>query len=116
VLFRSIHYDEWLDTPVYPNSAVPFRSHQAVQLDIIPATGTAYFTSNMEEGIALLDAEGRREFADRHPEAWSRIQRRREFMQDVMGIRLRPEVLPFSNLCGYLAPFFLAPDMALVRC
>jgi hypothetical protein len=111
-----IHYDEWLDTPVYPNSDIPFRSHQAVQLDIIPATGTAYFTANMEEGIALLDAEGRREFADRHPEAWSRIQHRREFMQDVMGIRLRPEVLPFSNLCGYLAPFFLAPDMALMRC
>lgn len=111
-----IHYDEWLDTPVYPNSGIPFRSHQAVQLDIIPATGSAYFTSNMEEGIALLDAEGRREFSDRHPEAWSRTQHRREFMQDVMGIRLRPEVLPFSNLCGYLAPFFLAPDMALVRC
>lgn len=111
-----IHYDEWLDTPVYPNSVVPFRSHQAVQLDIIPATGTAYFTSNMEEGIALLDTEGRREFSDRHPEAWARIQHRREFMQDVMGIRLRPEVLPFSNLCGYLSPFFLAPEMALVRC
>lgn len=110
-----IHYDEWLDTPVYPNGQVAFTSHQAIQLDIIPATGSAYFTSNMEEGIALLDSEGRREFADRHPEAWARVQHRRDFMSDVLGIRLRPEVMPFSNLCGYLAPFFLAPEMALVR-
>ena len=111
-----IHYDEWLDTPVYPGGQIAFTSHQAIQPDIIPATGTAYFTSNMEEGIALLDAEGRRAFADRHPEAWARVQHRRAFMSDVLGIRLRPEVLPFSNLCGYLAPFFLAPEVALVRC
>jgi hypothetical protein len=30
-------------------------------------------------------------------------------MADVLGIRLRPEVLPLSNLSGALAPYLLAP-------
>ncbi len=31
-------------------------------------------------------------------------------MADVLGIRLKPEVLPFSNLAGWLPPFLLAPE------
>ena len=36
-------------------------------------------------------------------------------MADVLGIRLKPEVLPFSNVAGYLPPFMLSPGRALVR-
>jgi len=54
----------------------------------------------------------RAEFSALYPEAWGRIGARREFMQRVLGIRLRPEVLPFSNLCGYLPPFLLSPQRA----
>lgn len=104
-----IHLDEWLNSPIYPNSTERLQSGQALQCDIIPATGSAYFTSNIEDGIALLDERGRAEFAERHPEAWGRTEARRAFMADALGIRLKPEVLPFSNLQGYLAPFILAP-------
>ena len=104
-----IHLDEWLNTPIYPESAETLRSGQALQLDIIPATGTPWFTSNIEDGIALLDERGRAEFAERHPAAWARVAARRAFMADVLGIRLKPEVLPFSNLAGWLPPFLLAP-------
>ena len=110
-----IHLDEWLNTPVYPGSEERLQSGQAIQIDIIPATGSAYATSNIEDGIALLDAEGRAAFRDRHPEAWRRIEARRAFMADVLGIRPKPEVLPFSNLAGYLPPFMLSPGRALVR-
>jgi hypothetical protein len=110
-----IHIDEWMNTPIYRDSAETLRSHQAIQLDIIPATGSAYFTTNIEDGIALLDQAGRSAFAEAYPEAWNRIEARRAFMADVLGIRLKPETLPFSNLAGYLAPYFLAPKMALVR-
>jgi hypothetical protein len=41
------------------------------------------------------------------------IKARRSFMRDVLGIRLKPEVLPFSNMPGYLAPFWLAPQRAM---
>ena len=34
-------------------------------------------------------------------------------MADVLGIRLKPEVLPFSNLAGWLPPFVLAPGRIL---
>lgn len=36
-----------------------------------------------------------------------------EFMADRLGIRLRPEVLPLSNLAGYLPPDWLAPGLAM---
>jgi len=110
-----IHLDEWMNTPIYPGSAERLRSGQAIQLDIIPATGTAYATANIEDGIALLDERGRAEFRERHPGAWERIEARRAFMADGLGIRLKPEVLPFSNLAGYLPPFFLSPRRVLAR-
>ena len=34
-------------------------------------------------------------------------------MADALGIRLKPEVLPFSNLQGWLPPFLLAPRRVL---
>ena len=110
-----IHLDEWMNTPIYPGSTERLQSGQAIQLDIIPATGGPYFTSNIEDGIALLDKRGRDELAEKYPDAWSRIEARRAFMADTLGIRLKPEVLPFSNLQGYLTPFVLSPRRAFVR-
>lgn len=37
------------------------------------------------------------------------------FMADALGIRLKPEVLPLSNLAGYLPPLWLAPQLAMRR-
>jgi Metallopeptidase family M24 len=110
-----IHLDEWMNTPIYAGSTERLQSGQVLQVDVIPATGSAYFTSNMEDGIALLDAAGRKAYAERFPESWARIQHRREFMGSALGIRLKPEVLPFSNMPGYLTPFWLAPERAMVR-
>lgn len=55
----------------------------------------------------------RAQLAERCPEAWARIGRRREFMTAQLGIRLKPEVLPLSNLAGYLPPYWLAPGLAM---
>jgi hypothetical protein len=85
----------------------------AMQIDVIPATGTPYFTTNIESGIALADASLRQQFEDGYPDAWARIEARRRFMLDFLGIRLHDDVLPFSNLPGYLAPFLLRPDRVL---
>ncbi len=46
-------------------------------------------------------------------EAWDRIQKRRTFMAGALGIRLKPEVLPFSNISAYLAPFLLSPNRVM---
>jgi hypothetical protein len=110
-----IHLDEWPSSPVYAGSSVALASGMAMQLDIIPATGTAYHTSNIEDGVALADAELRAELAARYPGLWQRVSARRAFMADVLGIRLKPEVLPLSNLAGYLPPLWLAPHLAMRR-
>jgi hypothetical protein len=109
-----IHVDEWMNSPIAKGSRQRLRSGMALQVDIIPATGGPYFTINMEDGIALLDEAGRAQFAERYPAAWARISARRAFMADSLGIRLKPEVLPFSNLASHLPPFWLSPSLAVV--
>jgi hypothetical protein len=110
---HQIHLDEWVNSPVAPDSAIELRSGMALQVDIIPATGTDYFTSNIEDGVALADTSLRAAFADRYPDAWRRIQARRRFMGETLGIALHPDVLPFSNLAAFLPPFLLRPDRAM---
>ena len=110
-----IHLDEWPSSPVYPGSDVVLGSGMALQLDIIPATGTAYHTSNIEDGVMLADEAARDDLAARYPGLWQRVTTRRQFMAEVLGIRLRPEVLPMSDLAGYLPPFWLSPHLAMRR-
>lgn len=104
-----IHIDEWMNTPIYPGSKETLKSGQAIQCDIIPAAGPPYHGANIEDGIALLDERGRSELAEKFPEVWQRVEARRAFMGDVLGIRLKPEVMPLSNLAGAMAPFWLSP-------
>ncbi|AZO68689.1 MAG: hypothetical protein E5Y88_21680 [Mesorhizobium sp.] len=108
-----VHIDEWMHSPIFAGSDITLKSGMALQVDIIPATGTDYFTTNIEDGIALADQALREEIAARHPEAWRRIEARRAFMTDVLGIRLRPEVLPFSNIPAFLPPFWLSRNSAM---
>jgi len=110
---HQISLDEWVSSPIWPGSTVELRSGMALQVDIIPATGTDYFTTNIEDGVALADEALRSELAERFPDAWARIEARRAFMRDALGIRLHPEVLPFSNIPAYLPPFLLAPNRAM---
>jgi hypothetical protein len=110
---HQIHLDEWVNSPISRGSTIPLRSGMALQVDIIPATGTPYFTTNIEDGIALADEALRERFAAAYPGAWSRIEARRRFMAEELGIDLHPDVLPFSNLPAYLPPFLLRPDRAM---
>jgi hypothetical protein len=110
---HQIHLDEWVNSPIAAGSTIELRSGMAFQADIIPATGTDYFTTNIEDGIALADQGLRDELADRYPAAWRRIEARRTFMHDQLGIALHPDVLPFSNIPAYLPPFLLRPDRAM---
>jgi hypothetical protein len=95
---HQIHLDEWVNSPVWPDSPVELRSGMAMQVDIIPATGTDYFTTNIEDGIAIADADLRARLAQAYPDMWSRIERRRDFMRSALGIRVHDDVLPLSNI------------------
>jgi Xaa-Pro aminopeptidase len=109
-----IHLDEWVHSPIYPRSEERLRSGMLVQCDIIPVVEPKYHTTNAEDTIALADQSLREQLATAYPEAWQRIQARRTFMQDVLNIKLKPEVLPFSNTAAMLQPFALDPSLVLV--
>jgi hypothetical protein len=84
-------------------------------MDIIPISVGPFCYINGEDGIALGDEALRSEIASRFPAMWSRIQARRAFMTDLVGIRLDDTVLPFSNTPGWLPPYALKPGRILVK-
>jgi hypothetical protein len=108
-----IHLDEWVHSPIKRKSRMKLRSGMALQCDIIPATGTEYFTSNIEDGVALADESLRTELAEKFPEMCQRVELRRAFMRDTLGITLKPEVLPFSSIAGWLPPYWLSSELAM---
>jgi Xaa-Pro aminopeptidase len=110
---HQLSLDEWVSSPIFPGSRIELRSGMVLQVDIIPATGGPYFTTNIEDGVALADATLRAELAAAHPDLWARVQARRTFMREALGIELHPDVLPLSNIPAYLPPFLLRPDRAM---
>jgi Xaa-Pro aminopeptidase len=110
---HQIGLDEWVNSPVAPGSTTRLASGMYLQVDVIPATGTEYFTTNIEDGVALADEALRDELRARFPGMWGRIEARRAFMAHALGIELHPDILPFSNLPAYLPPFLLRPDRAM---
>jgi Xaa-Pro aminopeptidase len=110
---HQLHLDEWVNSPVGPDSRIELRSGMVLQVDIIPATGGPYFTTNIEDGIALADADLRTRLARDYPALWERVELRRAFMRDQLGIELHPDVLPLSNIPAHLPPFLLTPDRVM---
>lgn len=110
-----IHLEEWLHSPFTAGSDVRLTSGMALQADIIPVSKGPFCFVNAEDGIVLADTSLRAKIAAKHPECWRRICMRREFMRETLGIALDESVLPLSNTPGWLAPYILKPDRALVH-
>src|SRR5262245_50049520 len=108
------HLDEWVHSPVRPGSEDPIRSGMCLQCDIIPDATRPGFAANCEDTLALGDGEVRAELARQYPALWSRIEIRRAFMRERLGLEIGDEVLPLSAAPAYFAPFWLSPDHALV--
>jgi Xaa-Pro aminopeptidase len=107
-----IHLDEWMSSPFYAGSEIPVASGMAIQVDVIPQSAR-YFSTRMEDGIVIADEELRKKLKESNPDCYDRCQNRRSFMGDVLGFELPEEVLPLSNTCAILPPFFLAPNTVL---
>jgi Xaa-Pro aminopeptidase len=107
-----IHLDEWLSSPIYPDSNVPLHSGMVMQVDVIPSSRT-YSSTRMEDGVVIADQALRRQIETQFPDCFARCQKRRDFMADVLGIPLPQEILPLSNIPAVVPPFFLSPTMIL---
>lgn len=103
------HLDEWVSSPIYPDSEIPLHSGMALQVDVIPSS-PVYFSTRMEDGVVLADAQLRGSLERLHPECYARCQRRRRFMMEELGLELGEEVLPLSNTATIVPPFMLQPN------
>jgi hypothetical protein len=104
-----IHLEEWLSSPIFFGSDIPLRSGMALQVDVIPSS-PVYFSTRMEDGLILADAQLQADLREGYPECLARCLERREFMRDVLGIEVGDDVLPLSNTPALVAPFFLRPN------
>lgn len=103
--------EEWMSSPIYPKSDIVISSGMIFQVDIIPSVA-GYGGASAEDGVAIADKALREELAESYPEVWERMQARREYMINTLGIQLNPEVLPMSTLNGYFRPYLLNKEFA----
>ncbi len=112
---HTLHLDEWVNSPFYRGSTIKLYSGMALQMDIIPVSEKEFVCSNMEDGIVLANETLRNEWAKRFPASWKRIEQRRSFMMNEIGINIKPEVLPLSNIPAYYTPYLLSKNKVAVN-
>ncbi|HEY3623435.1 MAG TPA: Xaa-Pro aminopeptidase [Roseiarcus sp.] len=108
-------HDEWIHTPIRPGSPDRIASGMPFQVDIIPTPMRAGWALNCEDGVVFADAALRAELKARHPAVVERIEARRTFVGDDLGIPIKDAILPLSSTPLCLPPFWLASGRLLVR-
>ncbi|SEQ18545.1 Xaa-Pro aminopeptidase [Faunimonas pinastri] len=108
-----VGHDEWVHTPVRPNSRETIASGMPFQVDIIPTPVPQGQFLNCEDPVTFADGTLRSELRQSYPETFARIEARRTFMADKLGVSVRENILPMSSTPLCLAPFWLRPDLLL---
>jgi hypothetical protein len=108
-------YDEWIHTPIRPGSAERIVSGMPFQVDIIPTPMRAGWALNCEDGVVFADTALRAELQARHPAVVERIEARRNFVRETLGIAIRDSILPLSSTPVCLPPFWLAAGRLLAQ-
>ena len=103
---------EWSSSPMYENSSAIIQSGMMIQMDIIPNV-RGFAGVSAEDGVAIADDALRNELAAKYPSTWNRINTRRNYMKNILGINIGDDLLPLSDICGYLRPFVLNHDFAM---
>lgn len=106
--------EEWLCSPIWPDSAITLKSGMLLQIDIIPSVA-GYGGCSIEDTVGLADTALRAQLAAEFPAVWQRMTERKAWLSDVLRLKLADEVILLSNTVGYLRPFLLDPQRALVR-
>lgn len=110
-----VGHDEWVHTPIRPGSTDKIRSGMPFQVDIIPFPVRDGWALNCEDAVAFADGALREELRTAYPAVHGRIEARRAFVRDVIGVALKDCILPLSSTPLCLPPFWLAPGMLLTR-
>jgi hypothetical protein len=110
-----VSYDEWSNTPIRPHGDGKIASGMPFQVDIIPGPMPRGQALNCEDTVVFADEALRAEIRSRYPDVWARIEMRRDFMRDGLGVELKPTILPLSNIPLCLPPDWTKADQILVR-
>ena len=108
-----IHLDEWVSSPIFAGSKIPIHSGMVIQADVIPSSAT-YFSTRMEDGIVIADADLQKKLRAQYPDCFLRCVKRREFMRNTLGMDVTDEVLPLSNMPAIVPPYFLDSNRIFV--
>jgi len=109
-----ISIEEWLNTPIRPDSDYKLRSGMAFQADMIPGPLPESQMILCEDTVVLADGVLRDEIKAGYPEMWGRIEERRTFLKNELGVQINDDLLPLSNAAAYLPPFWLLDDLVCV--
>ena len=107
-----IAYEEWVSSPIAEGSDDVLRPGMVLQIDVIP-THPDYFSTRMEEGIVIVDAELHAELLAIDPALVRRCEARRAFMRTTLGYDVPDSVLPLADVAGMVTPFFLSPNAVM---
>ena len=111
-----IHTEEWTNSPFVENGTAVLKSGMLIQCDFTARPASCMGLGvHTEDGLILADRETREEIRRQAPDSYERMMNRQTFMREVLGINLRDEVLPTSDICGMLHPFFADLDCLVVR-
>ena len=108
-------HDEWIHTPIRPGSEERIAAGMPFQVDVIPEPLPTGWALNCEDGVVFADAPLRAELGARHPAVLERIDARRGFVRDQIGITLKDSIFPLSSTPLCLPPFWLATRRLLTR-
>ena len=103
-------HEEWSHSPIRPGSTERLRSGMHMQVDVIPVPMPDGWALNCEDSVVFADEALRVELARDHPTLWSRIEARRRFMTDMLGVTMAPSILPLSSTPLCLSPTWLTSN------
>ncbi len=107
-----IGIDEWLSSPIFPDSTIPLASGMAMQCDVIPGH-PVYGSTRMEDGFVIADAALRADLAAQFPAVAARCAARQAFLRETMGFTLPEDCLPMADSCGLVAPWLFDPGQVI---
>lgn len=90
-------HDEWVHSPIRRKSTDRLRSGMPFQVDIIPVTLPDGWALNCEDPVILADTALRLNLGAKHPEVWHRIEMRRRFVQETLGVKIPESTLLLSS-------------------
>lgn len=110
-----IHTEEWTNSIFFQGSTYKVKSGMALQCDIIAFPGKPYGGIHVEDGLFIADEITRNNIRVQYPDSWKRIEQRRKFMKDVLGINIAEEIMLTSDIQAMLFPYLGNTEIVLSK-